>query len=113
MTAPQTLQERRLHERHPLRAHAAIAFSPTQIFEVKTFDISLGGVGIIADLNLKLGTALFVRIPLPVMPKTVFIETRAEVTYSALANDMQGFRIGLRFLELDANATSSLRQFLK
>lgn len=113
MLAKDTIQERRQHERRPLRVHAAIAFSATQIFEVKTYDIGLGGVGVIADVELKPGAELFVRIPLPAMPDIVIIETRAKVAYSILGNDMEGFRIGLRFLNLDANASSALRQFLK
>ena len=113
MSTPHTAANRRQYERHALKVTAAIALSSTQIIEVRTIDISLGGIGIIVQVNLPSATVLAIRIPLPSPKGVSVIETRAEVTYSVLASDVKGFKVGLRFLDLDASATAALIQFLK
>lgn len=106
--------ERRQHERRYLRTVATVVLGPVQTFEVRTVDISAGGMAVVAAANPQPGTTFTIRVPLSFPHEgVVVVETRAQVMHSVLASDEQGFKIGLRFVSLEAAAASTILRYLK
>lgn len=99
-----------------LRCTADVRSSPTETFRARTLDISPSGMAIITEHNPRVGQKLALRLPLPlpVRPKgTVTVEVLSEVLHSFLALNEGGFKVGLRFVKVDAAAASAIAQFLK
>lgn len=110
---PVVASERRAHDRHPLRTSATLQFASGPPQAARTLDIGRGGMGIVAGLNPPLGTELEVRLRLPVRPKgNAELVARARVVNSVLAGSEDGFRLGLQFSAMDAEAKSVLARFL-
>ncbi len=81
--------------------------------DVRTLDISLGGMGVVAPVNLRSGITLTVQFTLPARSKGMTpVQARVQVTHSILGRDEGGFKIGLRFLGVDNNTTAAIREFL-
>jgi c-di-GMP-binding flagellar brake protein YcgR len=113
VSEPLAGQDRRQQERRALRGAATVVLSPTQAFEVRTVDVSLGGMAIIALANPRPGTAFSIRFNLPAKSgAAVAIETRALVLHSVLASDGQGFKIGLRFVGPSDATSREIRRYL-
>jgi c-di-GMP-binding flagellar brake protein YcgR len=106
--------DQRKHERRLYRTTARILFSATQVVEVRTTDVSMGGMGIVASANPKNGTTFNIHVLLPVKPEGVMpLEARVEVVHSVLASDEGGFKIGLEFKQLSAAAETALKRFFE
>lgn len=105
--------ERRTAERRALWSTATLLLPGDQTFPVKTFDISVGGVGVFAPANAPPGARLAIRLTLPQRPlaPTVFNVT-VRVAHSVLARDAHEFKIGLQFVELDPKAESAIRHYI-
>ncbi|MFM9917016.1 MAG: PilZ domain-containing protein [Rhizobacter sp.] len=105
---------RRQHERRYLRGVATVVLSPKDSFEVRTLDISAGGMAIVAAANPRPGTTFSIQVSLPLRPKGfTAIEARVQVMHSILASDEQGFKVGLQFVSLDAPTAAAVIQYLK
>ena len=114
MNTPTSGSERRLYPRRILRCTADVRASPAETFRARTLDISPGGMAIITEHNPRVGQKLALRLPLPVRPKgMVAIEVLSEVLHSFLALNEGGFKVGLRFVGVEAAAASAINQFLK
>lgn len=106
-------EERRVTERKPLRIRATVVLGQTQSFEVRTLDLSVGGMGIVAQANPRPGTHMGIRFMLPLKPGGyVPFEARAKVIHSVYSASEQGFKIGLVFLALNEGAAASLQRFV-
>lgn len=85
-----------------------------QRFAVRTLDISPGGLAIVASANPRPGTTCAVALALPVKPRgAVPLELRAKVVHSVFASSEGGFKIGLSFTELPANAAQAIVTFTR
>lgn len=106
--------ERRQHTRRVLRTTAHVLLPDNKRVEVRTFDISAGGLGIVAAINPKAGSTFNIRLNL-VLTSTgsTTIEAPVEVTHSVFGSVEQGFKIGLRFLKLESSAISAIALFLE
>jgi c-di-GMP-binding flagellar brake protein YcgR len=105
--------ERRQTERRPLRTSAVVLLPGDQTFTVQTLDISLGGMGIVANANPRQGTRFSIRVALPVRPTGQYLfEAGVEVAHSILARDEGAFKVGLRFVSLDPRGESAIRHFI-
>ena len=105
--------ERRLHKRRTLRTIAHVVLPDQQLVEVRTFDISAGGLGIIAALNPQAGATFSIRMKLVAgSTSSTLIEAPVMVTHSIFGAAEQGFKIGLRFLKLDPEARAVIMQYL-
>lgn len=82
--------------------------------EVRTTDISIEGLGIVAAVNPRPGTGFTVQFMLPMQAMgAVPIEVNVKVANSVLAGSESGFKIGLKFVNPDAKTQAVLKQFLK
>lgn len=111
MTASE--EERRKTERKSLRTRATVILGQTQAFEVRTLDLSMGGMAIVAQANPKPGMELVIRFMVPLKPVgyTAF-EARARVVHSVFSSSESGFKVGLSFIGLSAAASSAVHGYL-
>lgn len=106
--------DQRKHDRRVYRTTARILFGPNQVVEVRTTDISMGGMGIVASANPKIGTTFTIHVLVPVKPEGVMpVEARVEVVHSVLASDEGAFKIGLEFKSLSAAAETALKRYFE
>lgn len=105
--------ERRVTERKGLRTRATIILGQTQAFEVRTLDMSLGGMGIVAQANPRPGTLMAIRFMLPLKPSGyVPFEAKAKVAHSVYSASEQGFKIGLSFIDLAPDAAAAAQRYV-
>ncbi len=104
------LSDRRAHDRHPFRTSARLVLADGRELPARTLDLGKGGTGVVADINLAVGTALKVRMRLPARPSgSAAFEALATVANCALAGSEGGFRIGLEFVSLDAASLAAIK----
>lgn len=110
---PLTSDERRRHERRALRVSARIHLSGGQVFEIRTFDISLGGLAIVASAAPRPGTVFRVVVGLPLKNRgEVTIDAEAQVLHSFYSNTEGAYIVGLRFAALDPVAANAIAYFV-
>ena len=86
--------------------------STGDVFEVRTTDISVEGVGIVAPANPRIGTTFTIQMTLPTRPRgTVTFEASVRVVDSILAADQDGFRIGLMFSSIAPEIEAAIREY--
>lgn len=105
--------ERRIAERKTLRIRATIILGQTQAFEVRTLDMSVGGMGIVAQANPRPGTLMAIRFMLPIKPTGYHpFEAKAKVAHSVYSASEQGFKIGLSFVDIAPEAAAAAQRFI-
>ena len=110
---PLTTDDRRKHSRRALRVPAKISLRGGQILDVRTFDISVGGLAIIAAAAPRPATAFRVAFALPREPKAeILIEAEAEVLHSFYSNAERAHIVGLRFTQVAPQAASAITIFV-
>ena len=71
-------------------------------------------MAIVAAANPRPGITFTLRVPIPTQSSgPVVIEAQAQVIHSVLARDQDGFKIGLRFVNLPAHAASAIQKYLE
>ena len=80
--------------------------------EGKAIQISTGGVGLLLARSVREGETGLVRVNAFINGVPVILQTRASVVCCACVG-MEGFRISLRFLELDDDAQDALDTLLR
>ena len=105
--------ERREHERKPLRASGQLLLPNRAPMEVRTVDLSLGGMGVVVPANLAPKLACLVRVALPLKPKgSALMEAQATVAHSVLSGNQAGFLVGLQFTSVSAASAAAIKHFL-
>ncbi|MCA2999090.1 MAG: PilZ domain-containing protein [Rhodocyclaceae bacterium] len=105
--------EQRQHKRRYLHVTAHVALPDSQIVEVRTTDVSAGGLAIIGAMNPKIGETLFIRFSIPANSgERTPIQATVKVTHSIYGSAQQNFRIGLRFLKLEPEAVLSIAEYV-
>lgn len=114
MIFTQDKSEKRTHERVTLRTQATILLSDRKVIKVRTLDIALGGMAIVADGNPNSGIVFNIQLTLPLHTDIPpLFEAKVRVAHSVLSGKEGGFKIGLQFIELNDAAESMLLQFLE
>jgi len=98
--------EQRRNPRWMLRTTAKLTFGPGQVTTVRTFDVSVGGVSVICQSTVPIGSTLQISFLLP--PATggrpIPLSARAKVIGCIFDSRSSGFRVSMQFLEIDAAA---------
>lgn len=106
--------ERRIAPRRIIRTRATVVLSGKFTFEVRTLDISVGGMCIVAAANPTPGTPMQITCHIPVTGMgTVQIDAHAKVIHSVFSGDEEGFKIGLSFTELPAHCKEAINKFVR
>ncbi len=109
--------DRRQFERRPLRTVAVMTLtgqaSGVASYDVRTADISTGGLAVVSQKHVLPGSrvSVWVRLPGGGAPGKA-LEVMAEVMHSILAGSVDGFKVGLSFVELNASATETIAQYI-
>jgi hypothetical protein len=106
-------REKRQHERRILRTNATLLLPGHPGFEVRTADISIGGLGIVAAANPPPGLICRVVLTLPNSSGGARqVEVTGKVAHSVYSSRSGGFQIGMVLLNLDSAATSAIVDYL-
>lgn len=104
--------DRRAVVRKPLHARAMVRVGG-RAFEVRTFDISTGGMGIYAEINPKIGVVIEIQCSLLTRSKgPVQVQTMAKVAHSVYSSDGRGFKVGLTFVDLDPPSAYAISLYM-
>jgi hypothetical protein len=105
--------DKRVHHRRTLRVAARVVVAGATEVEVRTSDISEGGLGVVAAVNPSIGARFRVRFGLPSgAPEPILIDAQVTVVRSILARDEGGFKIGLLFAPLDESSLDAVRKYI-
>lgn len=103
----------RQHERKPIRTSALLSSSALPTLTVRTVDIALGGLCIIAPANLVTRARCDVLFTLPTRDYTsVQLRLEAAVVHCIFSGIDEGFRVGLRFTAVSAEVEAAIAQYL-
>jgi len=107
-------EERRVFERKTLRGPARIVLRDAQATIVRMLDISLGGAGILSELNLPAKKSFQLEFNILVRKTNTVAGIRAPVvvTHVAFSNNEGGFKVGLQFLSLSDVQKQLINQFI-
>ncbi len=109
---PTVATNRRAHDRFPLRTDVLLQLSDGRQARARSLDMGKGGMGIVTDINALVGTKLNLQLRLPVgTGGSELFQASAVVANVVLAGSDGGFRLGLQFLELSAQAREVLGHF--
>lgn len=90
--------DRRQGQRRALRQAAELVLAGNRILPVRIHDVSLGGMSVIAPVNLPAQTIVRVRTLLPLKPAgRLPAELPCTVQYSVLSSAGGGFQVGMHF----------------
>lgn len=105
--------DRRQATRKAFRAAALLRLPDQRVIEVRTTDISTGGIGLVTSWNLPLGSICDVRVRPPIRSEGLdAILARGRLVHSILSGKEQGFLIGLEFTEVPSAVTEIIEQYL-
>ena len=94
-----------------LRCPARLTLAEGIALRGRTFDVSMGGLSIMLDNPLPLGTRCTVDFEAMIGGKTVKIHVAAKVIHCALSGT-DGFRVGFQLERNDEAAARAMRQLL-
>ncbi len=105
--------ERRQFERCKYRADARLLIAGMQVIQIRTQDLSVGGMAVIALHNPEPGTLASVQFPLKFAGrKPVHIDAMITVMHSVYSGDHAAFKLGLRFNGLSPNVSELIARFV-
>jgi c-di-GMP-binding flagellar brake protein YcgR len=104
---------RRDGERIPLRTPVLLLVGEHQRLESRSLDLAKGGMAVVTDWNLPLGTLLALKMGLATPNASVrTLVLRARVVNATLAGSVGGFRLGLQFINVDPTSAQVIERWL-
>jgi hypothetical protein len=114
LTSASSGDERRLVERKPLRVRVRVTLAGRPEMEVRSVDVSTGGMSLVVDVNLAPATpcnlSFTLLLPDGSMHKVQIAATVAHCTYSG---QRSGFVIGLQFKGASEELKGLLQRYMK
>lgn len=105
--------DRRSAERKAFRAPALLRLPDRQVIEVRTFDISVGGIGVVTPMNLRQDVVCDIRVRPPMFVEGAeVLLARGRIAHSILSGKEKGFLIGLEFMEIASSMTDLIKQYV-
>lgn len=105
--------ESRLQVRRAIRGPAGLVMNNGNYIPVRLFDISEGGVCVISQMNLRNGLSCRLSTSILLAPPTpTLLKHKVEIRYNVYSYSDGGFRIGLRFDELDNTVAEAIRKYI-
>lgn len=109
------VDNRRQFERRILRSKAFLVLPGRPHILVRTLDISVGGMGIVAPINTSPNLVCEVKflLPNPAAYSHIQASGLAVVTHSVFASGEDGFKTGLKFKEFPKEILDQIERFIK
>lgn len=104
--------ERRQEPRKTLRTPATVRVAG-QAIQVRTLDVSVSGVAIVAAVNPPAGMQLELEFLVPGRQGVVPIRVHGQVMHSVLCGAENGFRVGVVFRNLDEAARRAIEAYVR
>jgi c-di-GMP-binding flagellar brake protein YcgR len=105
--------ERRQGDRKLFRGPAQLLLPTREVLRVRTLDISLGGIGLVAPSNLPRDAVCDVKFRAPLMGDRVeMLVARGRIAYSILSGKENGFLVGLQFTDIPPAALALIRSYV-
>lgn len=104
--------ERRKFTRRALRVAATVTLSNAQTFQVRTLDIGLGGMAIVASANPKPGVTFNIRLSVPLGHEAEAFEAKVRVVHSIFSSAESGFKIGLKFVQASQESIAVTTKYI-
>jgi c-di-GMP-binding flagellar brake protein YcgR len=105
--------DRRRDERRIFRGGALWMPVGKAATQVRTLDVSAGGIAIVATFNPPAGCLCLVRFVLPTRDGPFTVETSGRVARSVFSSTDDGFRVGLHFDPLSDEAARALQRYVR
>jgi c-di-GMP-binding flagellar brake protein YcgR len=109
-------ESRRAHQRAILRAPAQLIVPRQPPIDVRTADVSAGGLAIITQFNPPKHATCSVIFTLPDRQHPgrggLLVRAEAVVAHTTLSSSEGGFRVGLTFLSLTPEALAAIESFV-
>lgn len=106
--------ERRQFERRMFRADARLLIAGMSVIHIRTQDLSVGGMAVIASHNPEPGTVASVQFPLKFAGrKPAHIDAMVTVMHSVYSGEHAAFKLGLRFNSLSPNVAELIARFVQ
>lgn len=111
--APNPSNDRRQNERKPLRTTSYLRLPGARPVAVRSVDIGIGGISVIAAANPPAKTSCVIRVGLPAGALGIkLVEVQASVLHSVFSGREDGFKVGLNFVSLSAEARQAISSYL-
>jgi hypothetical protein len=108
--------QQRNHERYPVHWKAVIIYKKNgkeATFHGRTYDLSLGGASIYADENIYVDDPVVMTIKVRTkLNSSRVIGVKCQMLYTILSSNYGKFRIGIQFLEFNADGEDTLTEAL-
>ena len=101
---------RRLYARKVLRAAATVVLPGGAKREVKTWDLGLDGMAILSPKPISPGTRCELTFEVPQGDRSTEVNVPVKVVYCSFSGS-DGFKVGVTFGDMDANAAAAIQQF--
>jgi hypothetical protein len=107
MTLP---ANRRLYARKVLRRAATVALPGGAERDVKTWDLGADGMSILSPKPIPPGTRCRLSFELPQGDKSTPVSVPGKVVYCSFSG-ADGFKVGISFVDMDADSVAAIAQF--
>jgi hypothetical protein len=105
--------ERRRVERKVFRGSAHLLLPSRELVQVRTIDISPGGIGLVAPSNLPADIVCEVRFRAPLQGERLeMLLARGRIAYSILSGKENGFLVGFQFTDIPAPALALIKRYV-
>lgn len=105
--------DRRRENRKVFRGPAQLLLPNREVQRVRTLDISLGGIGIVASSNLPKDAVCEIKFRAPLLGNRVeMLVARGRIAYSILSGKENGFLVGLQFTDIPPGTQALIRRFV-
>jgi len=102
----------RIEVRRPMRKRAQLRIESQTPVTVETIDISHGGVCVMADNPMQVGQTCSVEVEVFYKNRQMKINLEGEIIY-CLLKGMQGYRTGIRIMQIDPDGAQYVNSLLQ
>ncbi len=105
--------QNRVHARHPLRTRGTLFFTGNQPIQIRTLDVSLGGVCLVSDIAIpaKIIGQLDINFPIG-KGQFEMMQVNIQIMHSIFCNKEDGFKVGILFVKPPSNLMAAVQKLL-
>jgi c-di-GMP-binding flagellar brake protein YcgR len=110
---PQAMENRRKSFRKPFSVAGQMAWPPKPALEVRYVDISLGGVGLVSDLNIPPHSHIHLKFKIMLSNGTMHpFVVEGKVAHSTFSSVRRGFILGVSFIRPSDKLLDTIKNYM-